>query len=177
MTAHSDRTRRLVLLRHAKAQQDFDGPDELRALTDVGRRQSAWVGEALAVAGFVPEVALVSSAVRTRETWAFLADAFDPVPEAQFRDELYGASPGSVLEAVRGIDERIRSVLVVGHEPTISRTAALLASAESVPRLVERVSLGVPTATLAVLELSVPWSALDPQGARLVDVVVAPRRD
>ena len=175
MSAHADRTRRLVLLRHAKAQQDFDGPDALRALTGVGQRQSAWVGESLRAAGLAPELTLVSSAVRTQQTWSYLADAFDPEPETDQRDELYGAGPGTVLEVVRGVDERVRTVLVVGHEPTISRTAALLASGDSSPELVERVAWGVPTATYAVLELSRGWDALDPQGARLVDVVVAPK--
>lgn len=175
MTTHGDRTRRLVLLRHAKAQHDVDGPDALRTLTDVGRRQAAWVGTSLRDAGLVPELALVSSAVRTQQTWSHLADAFDPEPETDQRDELYGAGPGTVLDVVRGVDERARTVLVVGHEPTMSRTAALLASADSAAELVDRVAWGVPTATYAVLELLGGWDALDPQGARLVDVVVAPK--
>jgi len=175
MTAHADRTRRLVLLRHAKAEHDVDGPDALRALNGVGERQSAWVGRALLDASLVPELALVSSAVRTQQTWSHLADAFDPVPEADQRDELYSASPGTVLDVVRGMDERVRTVLVVGHEPTISRTAALLASEESDADLVDQVARGVPTATFAVLELAGPWAELDPATARLVEVTVAPK--
>ena len=175
MTAHADRTRRLVLLRHAKAEHGAAGPDALRALTDVGRDQSAWVGRALLDAGLVPELALVSSAVRTQQTWQHVADAFDPEPEQDQRDELYSGGTGSVLDAVRGVDERVRTVLVVGHEPIMSRTAALLATEESDPALVDRVSLGVPTATFAVLELTTPWAALDPGGARLTGVVGAPR--
>ena len=175
MTAHADRTRRLVLLRHAKAEQDFDGPDALRALTEVGHRQSAWVGEALRGAGLVPELALVSSAVRTRETWQGVAAAFEPVPEEDVRDEIYSAGPGTVLEVVRELDERVRTVLVVGHAPTMSRTAAVLASAESEDSLVDRVRGGVPTATFSVLELSAPWAQIDPGTARLTDVVVAPK--
>src|SRR5690554_6285626 len=114
MGTHSDRARRLVLLRHAKAEQDVDGPDALRALTEVGRRQSAWVGQALLGAGLLPELALVSSAVRTRETWQGLAAAFEPVPEQDQRDELYAAGSGNVLEVVRAVDERVRTVIVVG---------------------------------------------------------------
>jgi len=176
VTARADRTRRLVLLRHAKATQSYTGSDALRALTEVGHAQSAWVGRSLLGAGLVPELALVSSAVRTQETWQHLADAFDPLPEADQRDELYSAGPGTVLEVVRGVDERIRTVLVVGHEPTISRTAALLASEASDSALVARVELGVPTATYAVLELPGPWADLDPGSADLVDVVVAPKK-
>ena len=164
-----------MLLRHAKAEQDFGGPDALRALTEVGHRQSAWVGEALHGAGLVPELALVSSAVRTRETWQGLAAAFDPAPEEDVRDEIYSAGPGTVLEVVRALDERVRTVLVVGHEPTMSRTAGVLASPVSDESLVDAVRGGIPTATFSVLELSTPWAQLDPGTARLTDVVVAPK--
>lgn len=175
MTSHADRTRRLVLLRHAKAEPDSGGPDALRALTEVGRRQSAWVGQALHEAQLVPELALVSSAVRTQQTWQHVAASFDPEPEQDQRDELYSGGVGAVLDAVRGVDERVRTVLVVGHEPVVSRTAALLADEGTDAALRDRVMFGVPTATFAVLELSGTWDALDPGGARLVDVVVAPR--
>lgn len=164
-----------MLLRHAKAEQGWDMPDALRALTSVGRSQSEWVGRSLLEAGLVPELALVSAAVRTQETWQHLADALDPLPERDLRDALYSAGPGTVLEIVRAVDERVRTVLVVGHEPTISRSAALLAGTDSDASAVERVARGVPTATYAVLELTTSWDELDPGTARLVDVVVAPK--
>lgn len=174
MTGRADRTRRLVLMRHAKAEHGAHGPDALRDLTEDGRDQAARAGQALAARGLVPELALVSPARRTRETWRLLAGAFALEPETDLRDELYGAMPGTVLETVRGLDERVRTVLVVGHEPTISRSAQLLASPDSTPEVLDRVALGVPTATFAVLELPGPWVGLDPGTARLVDVVVTP---
>lgn len=175
MRPHSDRTLRLVLLRHAKAAPGSGGPDELRALTATGREQAAWVGASLAGAGLVPEVALVSAAVRTRETWQHLGAALEPAPEEDVRDELYSAGVGTVLDVVREVDDRVRTVAVVGHEPTISRTAAVLAREDDDEALLDRVRHGVPTATYAVLELTTSWSRLDPGTARLVDVVTPPR--
>ena len=75
---------------------------------------------------------------------------------------------------MRGTDERVRSVLVVGHEPTISEAAAALAGQGSDPAAVARVRVGVPTATWALLELDEHWDTLVPGGARLRSVV-APR--
>lgn len=175
MTSGTDRIRRLVLLRHAKTEPGSSGPDALRALTEEGRRQAAWVGGALRDAQLEPELALVSAAVRTQQTWQHVAEAFDPEPEQDQRDELYSGGVGTVLDAVRALDERVRTVLVVGHEPVMSRTAALLADEGSEPALRDRVTFGVPTATFAVLEVTGAWETLDPGGARLVDVVVAPR--
>ena len=65
--------RRLVILRHAKA-EPFAQTDLARQLTARGRASAHDVGRHLQEAGFVPDVALVSTAVRTRETWAEVAE-------------------------------------------------------------------------------------------------------
>ncbi len=177
MSVTSDRTRRLVLLRHAKAEPRGESlGDEVRPLALEGRRQSARVGRLLLDAGFVPELALVSSSVRTRQTWELLCGAFgDAEPEVVLDDALYLGGVEELLDLVRGTDERVRSVLVVGHEPTISSAAATLAGPDSDTGAVARVRAGVPTATWAVLELEEHWDALGPGGARL-RAVVDPRQ-
>ena len=76
-------TLRLILTRHAKsswASPTMD--DHARPLNRRGESSAKAIGAWLAAQGYVPELALVSSATRTRETWALIAEAFDPVPEA-----------------------------------------------------------------------------------------------
>jgi phosphohistidine phosphatase len=173
MSPTSDRTRRLVLLRHAKAEPRGDSvADEVRPLALEGRRQSGRVGHALLDGGLVPELALVSPSVRTRQTWELLRGAFgDADPEVVLDDGLYTGGVEELVGLVRGTDERVRSVLVVGHEPTISAAAASLAGPDSDPAAVARVRVGVPTATWALLELDEHWDTLGPRGARLRSVV------
>ena len=120
-------THRLVLLRHAKAEHGLDVPDVQRPLTTRGRRQSAEVGTALAAAGLVPDLVLCSPSVRTRQTWQLAQATLHAEPEVEFPDELYDAGVEQVLAAVRAADEAAGVVLVVGHEPAMSRTAAALA--------------------------------------------------
>ena len=110
--------RRLVLLRHAKAEHSGVA-DELRRLTSLGVRQAGGVGSTLRATGLLPERVLVSSAVRTQETWAHLVAelADEPAPEVVLADELYGAHALEVLEQVKATDARVRTLLVVGHEP------------------------------------------------------------
>jgi phosphohistidine phosphatase len=151
MTSH-----RLVLLRHAKAEHGLDVPDAQRPLTVRGRRQSAQVGAALAEAGLVPDLVLCSSSVRTRQTWELARDALGGDPAVTFADELYDAGVDQVLAAVRAADEAAAVVLVVGHEPAMSRTATALAALGSDEATYARVQLGVPTAS---------WSVLAPRGA------------
>lgn len=164
---------RLVLLRHAKAEPAHGSlSDDRRPLALGGRRQAGRVGMALTAAGLRPEVALVSSALRTRQTWdlasAHLEGAGDALLEV--RDELYEASVRHVLDLLREVDASARTVLVVGHEPTMAATAAHLAGEGSDAAAVAQVRVGVPTATYSVLEAGEPWAAWGRDSARLVHV-------
>ncbi|WNB86817.1 histidine phosphatase family protein [Cellulomonas sp. ATA003] len=174
MSPISDRTRRLVLLRHAKAEPGDGTADEVRPLALDGRRQAGRVGAALHTTDLVPELVLVSPAVRTRQTWELLRGAFgDAEPEVVLTDGLYTAGVDDVLALLREVDERVRTVLVVGHEPTMSAAAAALAGPSSDTAAVARVRAGVPTATYAVLELDGPWDGLAP-GTLDLRAVIAP---
>ena len=114
MSPTSDRTRRLVLLRHATAEPGDGAADEIRSLTLAGRRQAGRVGAALRATDLVPELALVSPAVRTRQTWELLRGAFgDAETEVELTDALYTAGVDDVVTVLRGVDERVRTVLVV----------------------------------------------------------------
>jgi phosphohistidine phosphatase len=164
--------RRLVLLRHAKAEPARDQvPDELRPLATNGRRQAGGVGRAFAAGGLVPDLALVSSALRTRQTWELLAGQLDgPATDVQVREELYEASVAGVLELVRELDDQVGTVLVVGHEPTMAATAAHLAGPESDETALAQVRVGVPTAAWSVLEGDQSWAYWGKGRARLVEV-------
>ena len=164
-----------MLLRHAKAEPSGGVVDELRPLALAGRRQCVDVGARLAATGLVPEHVLVSSALRTRQTWELVRGALGDVPAAEVAvlDALYHAGVGDLLELVQGIDERVATVLVVGHEPTMSAAAAALAAPEHGDAhsvRVEQVRTGLSTGAYAVLEVS-SWAELARRTARVVDVV------
>ncbi|HEY8717929.1 SixA phosphatase family protein [Pengzhenrongella sp.] len=171
MTPEMDRTRRLVLLRHAKAEHGGQA-DELRPLALAGRRQCFKVGAALSRLDLVPELVLCSSAVRARQTWDLVRGGLGDVePEVLVTDALYEAGVRQVLGQVHDVDERIRTVLVVGHEPTISATASALAGDGSVEDAVTHVFNGLSTGTFVVLELDGTWGDLAVGTARLTEVV------
>lgn len=164
--------RRLVLLRHAKAEPAGVVVDHERPLALVGRRQAAAVGAALATAGLAPTHVLCSSSLRTRQTWEIartaLVAAGVPAPVVSVTDALYDASAGDLAALLRTQPEEASTVLVVGHEPTMSHAADVLAGPTSNEALRARVRGGVPTAAWAVLELDGPWDAVAPGALRLV---------
>ena len=71
----------LILIRHAKS--DWDDPrltDHQRPLNARGRRAAPRVGAWIADMGLTPQQALVSDAMRTRETWHSIASHLPAAP-------------------------------------------------------------------------------------------------
>lgn len=162
---------RLILLRHARADHG-GGPDVERTLNAAGRRQADHVGALLAERGDVPDLVLCSSAARTRQTYERLAAVLDAGPAVEHTDALYATASGRVLKLLRGVPEPIGTVLVVGHEPTMSDFAAELAGPGSDPGAAARVRVGIPTAAFCVLDVPTAWSDVAAGGAVLTEVVV-----
>lgn len=165
---------RLVLLRHAKAEPAGVVVDHERPLALAGRRQASAAGAALAAAGLAPTHVLCSSALRTRQTWDLVRTALlvagAAEPDVRVSDELYDASTGDLTTVLRGMPADAATVLVVGHEPTMSHAAGVLAGAGSDDEVVARVQAGVGTASWSVLEVDDGWDALAPHALRLVSL-------
>lgn len=160
----------LILARHAKAEAPAPGLHDIdRALALIGRKASQRLGEALVEAGLTPDAALVSPATRTQQTWKLMSGAI-PGCESRTVESLYETHVPGVIEVLRGLNSE-SMVVVVGHEPTSSATAAHLAGPGSDKASLQRVALGLSTATAAVLEFDGAWSELDSRGARLTAVV------
>ncbi len=115
--------RQLLLLRHAKS--SWDDPslaDHDRPLSKRGRKAAAAMRAAIFSRSPIPDRALVSTARRTRETFAAL-DPWPEPPEVAFQEALYHASPSAMLDFVRKVDEFCRCVLLVGHNPGLMELA------------------------------------------------------
>ena len=69
--------RRLILLRHSKTERAAPGePDRDRKLMKRGRADAPIIGAYMAHHGLIPDLALVSPAMRTQETWTLVAASF-----------------------------------------------------------------------------------------------------
>lgn len=122
------RMRRLILMRHGEADRPAPGLDDFdRALDAEGRAESRRVGWALVEAGFTPDVALVSSARRTLETWRAAAEAFPAGLEPVRERRLYAASAPQIAQLVGEASVRGEVVMVVGHNPGVHQYAIHLA--------------------------------------------------
>ena len=161
-----DTSRRIIVLRHAKA--DWPSvPDHERPLADRGRKDAPAAGRWLAGTGIIPDLALCSTAERTRETWKLFAHELPVRPRTVYEDRLYEAAPGQLLEVLQEVPEEVGTVLLVGHNPGVQGLTEVLTGeheADTLPRLR---STGFPTAAIAMLAVDLPWKALEPGVARL----------
>lgn len=143
-------TTTLILMRHAKAVDRLEAEDDFqRGLTARGREDSAAAGEALAGRGIRVDLALVSPAWRTRQTY----DQMLPqIGEPQMDDPmaLYHASTEMLERATRQILGTARTILLVGHNPGIGGFAHKLAQ---MCGGTARMPLGYPTATASIFVL------------------------
>jgi phosphohistidine phosphatase len=162
-----DGVRRLVVVRHSKARPT--GPsDHERALADRGHADAAEAGRWLKEQKVVPDAALVSDALRTRETWEELAGGAGWDLDADFSAGLYSAGTDTAFDLVRETDPDVRTLVVVGHNPTMASLAELLddgdGDAEASSTMLTR---GFPTSALAVFAVAEEWADVDEGCGRL----------
>ncbi len=165
-------TKQLFLLRHAKSSRadpelaDFDRP-----LAQRGLEEAPSVGRLIMRCGWIPQKALVSAALRTRDTWRLVAAEWPEPPKAEFTRLLYEASAQDVLAAIRTTAAETMSLLIVGHNPGLERLAICLAGEKSDAELSDRMNEKFPTAALARFEIEGDWQNLQADAARLTHFV------
>jgi phosphohistidine phosphatase len=147
---------RLILLRHAKAEaKSTSGEDYDRRLTERGRHDARLMGQVLADAGLKPDLALVSAAARTRETWAAASESFSGAA-AKFDKALFHASSAALRKAVEQVEDEADTVILVGHNPAIHQLALeLLVEGGAGMHAVDRARSKFPTAAAAAYRIDV----------------------
>jgi phosphohistidine phosphatase len=162
--------RRLMLLRHAKSAWP-DVADHDRPLAGRGRRAAPAAGRWFRESGHVPDLVLCSTARRARETWQLAEAELGARPRTTFEPRVYGASAAELLELARQTPSGVRSLMIVGHEPTMSDLTLELAGDDRGSTL-DRVRAKFPTAAIALLVFTGSWPELGPGKARLAEFVV-----
>ncbi len=162
----------LTLLRHAKSgwddpvARDFDRP-----LNPKGRRAAATMGRHMRSLELAFDRVVASPAVRVEETIAEIEAGYAGALAPEWDRRVYLASAGMLLDVVRETDDRVGSLLLVGHNPGLEDLVLLLVPDER-GSLRDHVEEKYPTATLAELTFDVDsWAAVAAGGAMLARFV------
>ena len=151
----------LFLLRHAKSSWDFpDLRDFERPLAVRGDRDAPIMGRRLLERDSSVARIISSPAARARATAELMAAAIGfPVDEIISNPGLYFCGTSMYLKAASLVDDDFDSVMLVGHNPTITDFANEMANAGIA---------NIPTCGLVELALPIDqWSEIRPGAATL----------
>lgn len=159
----------LILMRHAKSSWKQAGQrDHQRPLNKRGQSDAPAMGRRIVDAGWAPELALVSDAARTEETWAWMRDAFEQDVPFQLVDSLYHAGPDEMIAAIEAHVTDEQTVLILAHNPGLE-DAVLEWTGEAIV---------MKTSNAVLLTHVQPWSeALGRSDWRLGTRLIAPSQD
>jgi phosphohistidine phosphatase len=163
--------RTLVLVRHAKSRQNYKNvADHDRPLNDRGERDAPYMAERLARRGPRPDRIISSSALRALATAEEFLVALELEADAMVvTRSIYEAGASELITLVSDLDNDLKCVIVVGHNPTLTDVANTLAT-EPVGEL--------PTCSVVTLALdSGTWADAKKGAFRLVDFDFPKRGD
>ncbi|ROO90951.1 phosphohistidine phosphatase [Actinocorallia herbida] len=132
--------KRLLVLRHAKAEVGFGLADHERPLAERGLRDAAAMGAHLKKEALLPDLVLCSTALRTRQTLEGLGlDC--PV---SFERGIYSGDGYDLRTLVQVTPEEVGTLLLIGHNPAVHELVVITGD-EPVAEF--------PTCALGVVEL------------------------
>jgi phosphohistidine phosphatase len=164
---------RLLLLRHAKSKWTEAGTEDRdRPLAGRGRSAAQAMGRVMRDRGLVPDLVLCSPARRARDTWECVVPELRAAPRLLVEEALYDfGNGGRVAEAIRKRGDKARSLLVVGHNPSLERLAARLAG-QGEGKLRDRLEKKYPTGALAVFDVNAAtWAGFEEETASLTHFI------
>ncbi|WP_017974449.1 SixA phosphatase family protein [Actinopolyspora halophila] len=156
--------RRLILLRHAKADRHSSTGDHERPLAERGRTEAPLVGSWLREHGYTVDRVMCSTAARARRTSELALSEIDDSPGVFFDRRMYDADVGGLLEVVHDLTDEIRTAVLIAHNPGLQEMVGLL-SGEGVE---------LRTSAIAVLRFRGTWKDAD-AGRAALEAVATPR--
>ena len=158
---------RLILFRHAQADRPVDLVDHERPLSLLGRKQARIMGEYIGAEQLIPDLVIVSSAMRTQESWAEACEAGKITAMKVVESRIYESSLDILLDTLKQHDEKHRTLMLVGHNPGLERLTTWLAST-STEKALAQLQQGFAVGGLAVIDIPAEaWSTLQAQSGHL----------
>lgn len=152
-----------MLFRHAKSSWTDPGRDDHdRPLNPRGAKAAPLIGGFMQAQKLVPDLVLCSPARRARETWKLASAELKAAPRLLMEDALYDfGNGGRILDTVRARADTAKSVMVVGHNPSIERLAQRLIG-KGDAKLRKRLAEKYPTGALAVISFETDdWKSIE----------------
>jgi len=153
----------LILLRHAKSSwKDMSLADFDRPLNKRGLRDAPFMAQKFKEKQFVPDVMLVSPALRTKLTAEEFVQALGTTwsGKLEYLSQIYEAYDQTLLEIIKQQSNQAQTLLLVGHNPGLTSLANFFSS-----QYIEN----IPTTGIVGFELNIDrWQEISPELAHLI---------
>ncbi|NEG69179.1 SixA phosphatase family protein [Bifidobacterium choloepi] len=161
----------LLVMRHAKTEPFCPTGDFDRPLTDKGLKQAKTMAKGLREMDLVPDQMDVSSALRAQQTCNRMLKVFGDKPKVDFHKSLYEDGMQSVFDDLAGCKAKRHTLMILGHEPTVSMACQWLANPESDQSQLDLLNLGLSPATVVIFGSSMPFNSWQLHQATLLGVI------
>ena len=157
---------RLMMVRHATAVPHGAMPDFERVLSEQGLKEAQAISAYCKAEMLWPDLALVSPAARTQATHAaFVADGM--THGVRLEQPLYSMQAEDLLAHLQRVEDGIRTLLYVGHNPACAELALALVGFGD-RYAASRMRADFPPASLAVLDFDCQhWGEITRGSGRL----------
>ena len=124
--------KKLYLIRHAKSSWNHPGLDDIeRPLNKRGLEDAPKMGKFLKEASLKPDCIIASSAKRCQKTSEIIADKIGfPIKDVFFEKRVYDADTYDLLKIITELNNKLKTVVLFGHNPGITNLANLLNDVE-----------------------------------------------
>lgn len=168
----------VYLLRHAKSDWGVPGlADHDRPLNERGQTAAPRMAAYIKAKRYKIGLVLCSSARRTVETLNLVKPSLGDV-KAKIEEALYLAEAGQLLERLKRVDDKVESVMFVGHNPGMEQFAQALSTSpatEAQEKSHRRMREKFSTCALAVIKLPIAsWRDARP-GAGVLEDFMRPK--
>jgi phosphohistidine phosphatase len=153
--------KKLFLVRHAKSDKDNPIlPDYDRPLNERGYKDARAFSTKIKKSIGVPELIISSPAIRGISTALLFMEVFEMDPQKMILDKsLYESSVPDYLKVIRNMDNSYSSIMLFGHNPTITTLANSLA---------KPFTDNVPTCGIIGIEFEIKdWKDVQPDSGNL----------
>ncbi|MEE8589496.1 MAG: histidine phosphatase family protein [Sulfurimonadaceae bacterium] len=139
----------LTLLRHAKSDPSVDVTDRKRPLNKQGIRDAPVMAKRLQKRGYIPDIMISSYALRAETTAKAFADALGS--ELVLDKALYNVDETSAINIIRAMDEDVKDLMLIGHNPAWEVLAGYLSGSD----------ITLPACAIVQISFECAWKKVD----------------
>ncbi|DAB27857.1 MAG: phosphohistidine phosphatase [Sulfurimonas sp. RIFOXYD12_FULL_33_39] len=154
--------KKLYIIRHAKSSRKNETLEDFeRPLNKRGKKNAPMMGERLKEKGIMPDIIISSPAKRAKTTAEIIAKEIGYEKKVLFDANIYEANVNELSKILRALDDKNKTVFLVGHNPSLNDLANYYVHHEE----------NIPTCGVVEIAFACEkWADIEPKNAKLLSL-------